>query len=109
MLSGYPTAIHSFHLYLSTVVSAECFLNASRLAGIQSGQIADLSCHLTLNRASKEYWTNSSRSQIQHLKIGWQFLSILCLGSAATLKNFKLAWNLVYSILNIGLKLYRVL
>lgn len=65
VLPGYPTTMHSFHLYLSRVWSTEYVLNARRLAGIQSRQIADLSCHLALNRTSMGHGTNSSRSQIQ--------------------------------------------
>lgn len=91
VIYGYPITIHSFHLYLSRVGSTVYLLNASRLAGIQSRQIADLSCHLALNRTSMGHWTKSSRSQIQHLKIGWHFLSIHNLGGVTILKTFKLA------------------
>lgn len=94
---------------ICTVVCTEYFFNASRLAGIQSGQIADFSCHLTLNRAPKGHWTDSSRSEIQHLKLSWHFSSIRSLGSVTTLKIFKLAQNLSYSILNLDLKPYIIL
>lgn len=94
VIYGYPTTIHSFHLYLSRVGSTVYVLNASRLAGIQSRQITDLSCHLALNRTSMGHWTKSSRSQIQHLKIGWHFLSIHNLGGVTILKTFKLTQNL---------------